>query len=331
MTHGGLGSDPFGGAPFGHNPFGAPPAGLPTPAPPPHQRDDTNTPATLSIIFAFLFAPAGAVLGHLGLARSNRTGGRGRDRALIGLTLSYLIVVIAVVALVIWAVTGRHDATPTVVATPNATAPSPTSVAEPTTSAAAAPTVDAAAMPGLLLSLEEVKTLMGDPNMVSETTYNDVEPLTPEQGTFEPLDCIGAFAAGVPQPYQGSNYRKYLATTQIDRHAGPQVGQSVAIFDDAAAAQRALANYIDDWRRCANTSATSTTPAGGPQTVNLGAPVDAGGGITTLRVTIVGVPAVFYRTLAAKNNVLIDNQFGATSLTDQPIVLTKRILERIPG
>ena len=32
-----------------------------------------NTLATLSLVFAFVFAPAGAILGHLGLAQIRRT------------------------------------------------------------------------------------------------------------------------------------------------------------------------------------------------------------------------------------------------------------------
>ncbi|ETB52838.1 hypothetical protein O976_08135, partial [Mycobacterium avium subsp. paratuberculosis 10-8425] len=62
--------------------------------------------ATLSLVFAFLFAPAGAVLGHLGLAQIRRTGELGRDRALVGVTLSYVFILLAVVALAGWATLG---------------------------------------------------------------------------------------------------------------------------------------------------------------------------------------------------------------------------------
>src|ERR1043165_294127 len=121
MTQGGFGGsqDPFGGSPFGDAPFGQYPSNQqfswvrpPSPAPPvvpagpppspPH--DEANTFATLSVVFAFLFAPAGAVLGHLGLSQIKLTGQGGRDRALVGLSLSYTLIVVAVAALVIWAV-----------------------------------------------------------------------------------------------------------------------------------------------------------------------------------------------------------------------------------
>ena len=44
----------------------------PTPARP------VNAFATLSVVFAFLFAPVGAAFGHLGLSQIRRTGERGR-------------------------------------------------------------------------------------------------------------------------------------------------------------------------------------------------------------------------------------------------------------
>jgi hypothetical protein len=92
------GSDPFGGAAFGQAP---PPPPLLTGGPPP--RPPTNTLATLSVIFAFVFAPAGVVLGHLGLSQTRRTGQPGRERALIGLAASYTVIAITVVAMVAWA------------------------------------------------------------------------------------------------------------------------------------------------------------------------------------------------------------------------------------
>jgi eukaryotic-like serine/threonine-protein kinase len=90
------GGDPFGVDPF--DPFigGATRA---QESAPPHQ--ETHTLATLSVVFAFVFAPAGVVLGHLALSQIHQTGQRGRDRALVGVTLSYVFITVAVVALIV--------------------------------------------------------------------------------------------------------------------------------------------------------------------------------------------------------------------------------------
>jgi hypothetical protein len=65
------------------------------------RQQETNTLATLSVVFAFVFAPAGVILGHLALSQIHETGDRGRDRALVGVTLSYVFITVAVVALVV--------------------------------------------------------------------------------------------------------------------------------------------------------------------------------------------------------------------------------------
>jgi hypothetical protein len=88
LSAGGVRNAPSGGEPvkaptgrdaFGNNPFGqqSPIIGA-SPTPPPKRA--ANTLATLSLVFAFLFAPVGAVLGHLGLSQIRRTGQRGRER-----------------------------------------------------------------------------------------------------------------------------------------------------------------------------------------------------------------------------------------------------------
>ena len=134
MTSGGYdggSEDPFGGGSFDAGPFGGDAQVPGAPAPPSQAQGEVNTLATLSIVFAVFFAPAGVVLGHVALARISRSGERGRDRALIGLTLSYVIILFAVVALVVWLlVDGGKGASPGVTTTPT----TPPTTAAPSTS-----------------------------------------------------------------------------------------------------------------------------------------------------------------------------------------------------
>lgn len=81
--------------PEGHRHFAAPPP-----------SGEANTLATLSVVFAFVLAPAGAVLGHLALSQIKHRPQPGRRRAILGLTFSYVLIVLAVVTLLVWLLLG---------------------------------------------------------------------------------------------------------------------------------------------------------------------------------------------------------------------------------
>jgi Domain of unknown function (DUF4190) len=130
MTHNGTHTgpvDPFGGVAF-TGPVVTPGAGMAPPPGPP--QGQAKTLATLSVVFAFVFAPVGAVLGHLALAEIKLGRQQGRDRALIGLTLSYVFILFAVVALLLWAVTAHTGSSSTTVA-PATTASPPLAALPP--------------------------------------------------------------------------------------------------------------------------------------------------------------------------------------------------------
>src|SRR3954454_22367931 len=162
------------------------------PAPPSLQ--ETNTFATLSVVFAVVFAPVGAVLGHLGLSQIRRTGQRGRDRALIGLTLSYAFIVIAVAALVIWAVVGMEPQQSSKTAAP-----------PPAATRSAAPDerlVTAAQLPKLLLSIDEVKQAVNAPSLAK---VENASALGGDQGlNVTPRECVSALFGATASAYEHS-------------------------------------------------------------------------------------------------------------------------------
>jgi hypothetical protein len=115
--------------PFGHGaPYGAPPSA------------DYNTFAVLSPIFAVVVPPAGVVLGHLALPQIRRTGERGRNAAIAGLVIGYLMCLVVIAALIWWLAidsdSGNTTASSSPSATPYQAPPRPstvTSVAPPPT------------------------------------------------------------------------------------------------------------------------------------------------------------------------------------------------------
>jgi hypothetical protein len=176
MTYGGhpAGShDPFGDGPFSS---GIPPATGPVFAPPQGPPPgETNTLATLSVVFALVFAPAGALLGHLALSQIGRSAQRGRDRALIGLTLSYVFIFFAVIALVVCAVTATRGASPTV-----ATSTTPV-IAKPSTTVITAP-------PSTRPTIRVEDLRVGDCVEVQQIEPDPNRPRT-QYGEFYPVSC----------------------------------------------------------------------------------------------------------------------------------------------
>ena len=96
MTHGGHGGsqpDPFGSDPFGGPPStqgymppltpGSPPITGRDFPPPGRPSGEVNKFATLSIVFAFVFAPAGAALAHVALSQIKQRGQTSRASCLV--------------------------------------------------------------------------------------------------------------------------------------------------------------------------------------------------------------------------------------------------------
>jgi eukaryotic-like serine/threonine-protein kinase len=333
-----FGHNPFGDSPFGGVPFGGAPAGPPvftTPPEPPDQRP-VNIFATLSVVFAFVFAPAGAILGHLGLRQVRRNGQRGRDRAVVGMVLSYSVITVTVVALAVWAT--RADTTPAKI-----TAPTTTKAITTTTTTApppAPPTVAPADLAGLLPSLDDFKNITGDQNLVAlaptfEPSHDPTEP-TPDRP-----ECWETFGGGAPNIYDMEAVVGYYSSVMNDGRdvrTAKQAAEVLLAFRDAAAAQRQLASLLSLWRQCGSTM-TLIPPPGSkqkPVAVSISVPADAGNGITTMEAIAQGpvLRSRVDRAIAAKNNVVVDaDVLMINSDRGQQAVLdiTNHILGRIPG
>ena len=335
------GQDPFGGNPFGANPFGQYPSGqqyppgppqfggppiVPAGPPPSPPHDEANTLATLSVVFAFVFAPAGAVLGHLGLSQIKRTGQRGRDRALVGLSLSYALIVVAVAALVIWAVVPNSPSATTAQTSTRTTAPVTT-----TTTPAPPPLVTEAQLSGLLPSLAEVQEIMKNADLVVEVEPQEIG-LPPAPHRYDPVECASSFSMFTPLPYENSGYLKTASATQYQSPKPDlQAYEGAVLFADAAAAQRVLARYLELWRGCAGTTFTWTIPDGRSTRFVLGGPEDKGDGIIALRSRNEGSESWMLRVVGAQANVLVDMHVVGIGLTDEAVTVAKRIFDRIPG
>jgi hypothetical protein len=301
---------------FPTGPFPQPPVIWATPARP------VNTFATLSVVFAFLFAPVGAVLGHLGLSQIRRTGERGRDRALIGLTLSYGITLIAVAVLVIWTIVGmRPEKTPAA----GVVRPAPTS------SAPGEPLVTAAQLPKLLLTIDEIKHAVNAPNLAN---VEDTAALIGTAGlSFSPPECLSALFASTKEAYQHSPARGVFsrAITGEGQDGMQVINETMSTFDNASAATSLVSQVTGDWRGCAGKSVT-VSGKGNTITLDVGQPA-AKGTVMTLQNSLRGSLPGFSsdRAIAAKANVVIDVDAQGFDMDDALKTIVDQILARVPG
>ncbi|MEV0672496.1 sensor domain-containing protein [Mycobacterium sp. NPDC050441] len=354
MTQGGFGGpqDPFGGTPFGQYPssqqfssgqppYMAPPV-VPAGPPPSAPRDEVNTFATLSVVFVFLFAPAGAVLGHLGLSQIKRTGQRGRDRALVGLSLSYTLIVVAVAALVIWAVVPSSSSTTTTEAkttAPAAQSPVTTTTTTTTPEPPPLPLVTEAQLPGLLLNLDDSVRLVGLNDGYSpydETILRVVADLS-----TVPTECFPAVAAGLPDIYANSGHtathaRSFSNLDVKTMFALGTLDERVTLYADASAASRQVDAIEKVWQGCRGT-VTQNGPSG-PVVFDVGAVTRSATNpsIVLLSSTVQDGPKLIVgnrntRAIAAKSNVVIDVAFMSPDPGGRAEAAAVEILSRIPG
>jgi hypothetical protein len=329
-----FGGNPFDPAPADHPPPGQPPAGMP-----PSRHDEVNTLATLSVVFAFVFAPAGAILGHLGLSQITRTRQRGRDRALVGVTLSYAFIAAAVVALVVWAVLGRNDTGQQISAQPSsATVGPPSPTASTTTTTPPPPTVAPAGLDALLPTVPEINAIPGVPaDMQLIATEIGLMDRTKDSSiTIAPAPCYTVFGVADSHGYdpvvqQGIRTNGYHPPTKEVESI-----ESVAGYPTAAAAQAALRTLLDDWRSC-GTTFNYSDPDGGGRTAawTVSGPADAGNGITTATAAAIrSMTGTIFRAVAAKANVVVDVSVSSKPGIDRTglaVAIATAILDKIPG
>ena len=86
------GQQPFSGQPYGGQAY--PPQYAPT--------TGTNTMAILALVFAFIFAPAAIVLGHIAKKQIRQTGEQGEGLATAGLWLGYIFTGLYVAFCALW-------------------------------------------------------------------------------------------------------------------------------------------------------------------------------------------------------------------------------------
>jgi hypothetical protein len=191
-------------------------------------------------------------------------------------------------------------------------------------------TTRAHGLPGLLLSVDEMKQLLHFFGLVTEQTWSRPDA----RGVFEPAGCVGAVFSGMAESYDGSGYRDFYEVRHGAAGRGglsTWVDQGVATFENPEAAKGFVAKQAVQWRQCRGQQLRYAFP----QPDDWRDPYIVGDTVASGCVTVIS--NVFaddkrytdVRELAAKSNVVVDLQFTGFDLTDQPATAMNRILDRI--
>jgi len=245
--YGGPPADPFGGQPFGGWP--GPQSEPPVFHAPPPQARETNPLATLSIVFAFLFAPAGAVLGHVALSQIKRFHQQGRDRAVIGLALSYFILLLLVVALVVWLVLPRESNSSNV-------------------------SVSKHSIKDFLLSGPELGELFDQsfddlPRSSSSGGFDRMPDATNPSAGAQPVDCVSPVTPADRNAYRSAGVTEFASQGWPNRFGVLDqrvlsVTEVVTTLPSVESAETLVEQLTQTWKRCEGQTVTfwGTRPPG---------------------------------------------------------------------
>ncbi|WP_082945150.1 sensor domain-containing protein [Mycobacterium sp. 852013-50091_SCH5140682] len=248
--------------PFDVHPFGA---GPPPPPPPPERRG--NTLATLSVIFAVVFAPVGALLGHLALSEIRRRPQQGRDRAVVGVTLSYCAIAIMVVAVVVWSLlpSGTDTSLHTTPYAMQSRASTTVSTQVPHSSSTT-PTTLPTPLPGTWLldgpELTGVLHVPFYPNVQSQT-QGPLSKMLDRASIVDAPECLAAntiAALNIYAPSGGTEFAQQAWAPPVSA-TGWLVEEAVIVYPSEELAKAQLAAMTQQWKDCVGR--TMTFPSNG--------------------------------------------------------------------
>ncbi|OBG51336.1 hypothetical protein A5669_26210 [Mycolicibacterium fortuitum] len=205
--------------------------------------------ATLSIVFAFLFAPAGAVLGHVALSQIKRLHQQGRDRAIIGLALSYFILLLLVVALVVWLVLPRESNSSNV-------------------------SVSKHSIKDFLLSGPELGELFDQsfddlPRSSSSGGFDRMPDATNPNAGAQPVDCVSPVTPADRNAYRSAGVTEFASQVWPNRlgvldQRVLSVTEMLTTLPSVESAETLVEQLTQTWKRCEGQTVTfwGTRPPG---------------------------------------------------------------------
>ncbi|OHV02780.1 hypothetical protein BKN37_15665 [Mycobacterium talmoniae] len=204
----------------------------------------------------------------------------------------------------------------------------PTEAASPTTTTTTSrpPRVPATALPGLLLSADEVSSIMGVPLQGGPVG----DSLVDSRQFTSVTDCIGAFTPAQVATYAGTKWTAVRAQG-LDQSAAPDQGGTVVIQAVVALPTADITNYVfmnqsNQWQDCADRPVTWRS-----EEWTLGRVNHVNSNMVTLTMTLGGGALSCGRALATHESILADVKVcHPGEITTQASDIAARIVAKVP-
>ena len=199
-----------------------------------------------------------------------------------------------------------------------------TSTTKSTPTSTTPPALLDTALPGLLLSPEEVNTVMGATEMtVTRTRFE----MSDDSATMEPRECLAVDGSAQAQVYAGSGFTAVRDQTLQDGDNFTHFAeQAVVLFPSAKQASAFLTASAQQWPACheyTHTQSGSLWSAG---------PISNANGILSITATQQNSKEGGWacgRALAARNNVVIDVNTCSGNPADSAVNIANQIAARV--
>ncbi|QLL09737.1 serine/threonine-protein kinase PknH/PknJ [Mycobacterium vicinigordonae] len=238
-----------------------------------------------------------------------------------------LVVVLIVAGVGIWLMTGSRDAERTAPGT--TTSATASSAAVTTASPTAAPLVTAAQLDSLLLSEQQIATIVGTTGIVVDHNVSEMKDPGPEN-TLSDERCLGALIGFQTRTYKSSGYTGMSAQLLQKPNSNPGyvVVQGSVVFASAQQAADFVTAQSESWQYCAGKSVTQVN-SGKTSEWTFG-PLSGNPPNIALSRTLADNPVACQHVLSAVSNVVFDVNVCAPGTVNQARLVANQMAAKLP-
>ena len=206
----------------------------------------------------------------------------------------------------------------------------PSTITRPPTTTPPVPPVAEAALDGLLLSPDQINTVMGATGM---TVTDSPTVMDDDSAVVQPATCVRTESAADASVYAGSGWSGYRGQDLMEPNGrwAHHVFQAVVLFPSAQAAAAFFTASAQQWPACSNQQYTFTRS--GKSDVWVEGPVSDANGTLSITGTSVSPGGTFCQhALTVANNVAIDTYAckDKQSPGDSAVNITHQIAAKVP-